>query len=117
MQVNILKYILKYLTIFNRLYSPQEDLYEGEIKQSHLSWVPRDQTSIILQRNMFDVDLALKIKNKPLSLSYAKVVMKEIKNLTGLLSAEKQMKQTTAKLLPTLNVMEESHTVDDLQPQ
>ena len=52
-----------------------------------------------------------------MSVSYAKVVLKEIENLTGLLSAEKQKRQTAAKLLPTLNVMEGSHTVDNLQSQ
>ena len=52
-----------------------------------------------------------------MSVSYYRIVLKEIDNLTGLLACEKQKRQIVNQRFPTLNVMEESHTVDNLQSQ
>lgn len=42
-QIEVLKNILKYITFFNRLFSPQEDFHAFELNQSMMSWIPRAQ--------------------------------------------------------------------------
>ena len=42
-QLNVLKNILRYLTLFNRLFSPEEDLNIPELSDSMLSRIPKAQ--------------------------------------------------------------------------
>ena len=62
------------MTILNRLYSPQEDLTTNEIKQSMMSWVPRDQTTITVQQDIYDMAKALEDRNIPISVSFSRVI-------------------------------------------
>ena len=74
-QLKVLKKILKYITIFNRLFSPQEDFHIPELDGSMLSWIPRAQTQTTLkmyQRIMTD---KLVQKGTPRSISYHEIII------------------------------------------
>ena len=49
-QTTILKRILRYLTIFNRIFSPGKDLDIPELEGSMISWIPKSQTKITLKK-------------------------------------------------------------------
>merc|ERR1712115_390541 len=45
-QQNVIKKILKYLTLYNRVFSPERDLDKNELEGSMLLWIPKSQTQI-----------------------------------------------------------------------
>ena len=49
-QQTVIKKILKYLTLYNRVFSPEKDLDQGELEGSMLSWIPKSQTQISMRK-------------------------------------------------------------------
>ena len=84
-----LKYILKYLTIFNRVFSPVEDFTLNEITQSLLCWMPRTQPILVIQRSRLELLRAKKERGILFSVEYQKSLMKAISKYTALSLAER----------------------------
>ena len=87
-QIEILKKILKYITIFNRLFSPQEDFHAFELNGSMMSWIPRAQQitlSKMYERLMTD---KLELEGIPRSKTYREILTENIATLTTLKAGE-----------------------------
>ena len=91
-QLNVLQYILRYLSIFNRLFSPREKLEVGELRQSMLGWVPRSQIYTLMNFLMTMTD-DLTNFNIPLSESYYQIILWETENLNSLRADEEAKKE------------------------
>ena len=94
-QIKVLKKILKYITIFNRLFSPQEDFHAFELNGSMLSWIPRAQSSTLLKMYERIMNDKLSLEGKPRSISYHEIIIDEIANLMTL-QADEESKRNLA---------------------
>ena len=54
-QQNVIKKILKYFTLYNRVFSPERDLDQNELEGSMLSWIPKSQTQISMRKFIQDI--------------------------------------------------------------
>ena len=86
--LNNLKQIEKHLTIFNRDFSPVEDFTLDEITQSIISWVPRDQSTLVIQRSRSELLQAKTERGIQFSIQYQIIVMQAIAKYTSLKIAE-----------------------------
>ena len=81
--------ILKYLMIFNTVFSPFEDITWEEITQSLLYWVPRNHAVYVIPRLRWEI---IKIRTEqgiPLSVAYKRCLVKAISTYTTLRLAER----------------------------
>ena len=87
-QIEVIKKILQYITIFNRLFSPQEDFHAFELNGSMMSWIPRAQQitlSKMYERIMTD---KLYLEGTPRSRTYREISTEKIATLTTLKARE-----------------------------
>ena len=82
--LDILKDVLKYLMMFNRVFSPFEDLTLDEITQSLLCWVPRNQSVNVIHKIRVEILRARTEQGIPLSVAYKKNLMLAISTYTTL---------------------------------
>ena len=97
-----LKDIYKYLIIYNHVFSPYEDLTLEEISRSQLSWIPRDRSTSVIQRNREELLRARTERGIPYSVGYQKGVMKAIASYSDLLLAERLRSSLSHSLTPPL---------------
>ena len=90
-QLDVLKKILRYLTLFNRLFSP-EDLNVIELSDSMLSSIPKAQPMSAVRSYQKVISDNLSQRAQPRSETYYNIFMHEISNLTRL-SANAESKQ------------------------
>ena len=106
-QTIILKRILKYLTIFNRIFSPGKDLDIPELEGSMISWIPKSQTQITLRKfkqKMLDKQA---LDGTCLSVTYHTILTEELNTITNLHANEETKKHMLgATGLQTLNIVE-----------
>ena len=87
-QIEVLKKILKYITIFNRLFSPQEDFYAFELNQSMLSWISRAQQVALARWYEKVMNDKLQLEGIARSKTYRKILTENIATLTTLKAGE-----------------------------
>ena len=109
-QLKVLKKILRYPTLFNRLFSPEEDLNVPELSDSMLSWIPKAQAMSAVRSYQKVISDNLSLKSQPRSQSYYKIIIHEISNLTRL-SANAKSKENLHGIsgVQTLNIIEEPY--------
>ena len=84
-----LRSILKYLMIFNNIFSPFEDLTWEEITNSLLYWVPRNHAVYVIPRLRSEILKVRTEQNIPLSVAYKKSLMKAISTYSSLRLVER----------------------------
>ena len=75
---------MRYLTLFNRLFSPAEDLNVPELSDSMLSWIPKAQAMSAVRTYQKIMDDNLIHQGLPKSQTYYNILVHEIANLTTL---------------------------------
>ena len=83
-QTVVLKNILKYLTIYNRIFSPKNDLDEPDLEGSMISWIPKSQTQISLRGFMQQMLDKKRLDGSPLCVTYKEILTKELDIITNL---------------------------------
>ena len=79
-QIEVVKKILQYVTIFNRLFLPQgEDFHAFELNSSMMSWIPRAQQMTL--QNMYEEFMTKKLEQEgiPRSQTYGKILTENIR--------------------------------------
>ena len=69
-QTVVIKNILKYLTIYNRIFSPKNDLDEPDLEGSMISWIPKSQTQISLRGFMQQMLDKKRLDGTPVCVTY-----------------------------------------------
>ena len=95
-----LKDIFKYLMIYNHVFSPYEDLTLDEISRSQLSWIPRDRSISVIQRNREELFRARTERGIPYSVGYQRGLMQAISNYSDLHLAERLRSSQSSSLSP-----------------
>ena len=105
-QTVVLKKILKYLTLFNRVFSPTKDLDKAELEGSMLSWIPKSQTQISMRVFMKQMKDKQKLDGTALSVTYHDILTKELNEITDLQANEETKKDMYgATGYQTLNIV------------
>ena len=89
LQIDVVKKILHYVTIFNRLFLPQgDDFHAFELNDSMMSWIP--QTQQMTLQNMYEEFMTKKLEQEgiPRSQTYRKILTENIRKLSTLKSGE-----------------------------
>ena len=86
-QLKVLKHILRYLTIYNKLFSPREKLTSSDLRQSMMGWLPRTQNPTMMNYIKEFTELMVEY-NLPRSVSYHNLIIREIDNWTSLKADE-----------------------------
>merc|ERR1712240_288489 len=112
LQLKVLRRILRYLTLFNRLFSPAEDLNVPELSDSMLSWIPKAQAMSAIRTYQKIMDDNSIHQGLPKSQTYYNILVHEIANLTTL-NANKDAKKNLigAAGFQTLNIVGEDLNV------
>ena len=106
-QTVVLKKLLKYLTIFNRIFSPGKDLDKTELEGSMLSWIPKSQTQISMRQFWQQMKDQQSLDGTSLSVTYHKILTKELDVITDLQANEDTKKHMLgATGYQTLNIVE-----------
>ena len=109
LQLKVLRRILRYLTLFNRLFSPAEDLNVPELSDSMLSWIPKAQAMSAVRTYQKIMDDNLVHQGLPRSQTYYNILVQELANLTTLNANEEAKKNLIgAAGFQTLNIVEEA---------
>ena len=85
-QTVVLKNILKYLTIYNRIFSPENDLDTADLEGSMISWIPKSQAQISLRGFMQQMLDKKRLDGTPLCVTYKEILTKELDIITNLLT-------------------------------
>merc|ERR1712115_354072 len=106
-QQNVIKKILKYLTLYNRVFSPEKDLDQGELEGSMLSWIPKSQTQISMRKFIKEIKEGKDLKGTPFSKTYHDILTKELNIITNLQANEERKKDMYGVTgFQTLNIVE-----------
>ena len=112
----MIKKILKYLTLYNRVFSPVKNLDQGELEGSMLSWIPKSQTQISMRQFMQQMIDKQNLDGTSLSVTYHKILTKELDAITDLQANEDTKKHVLgATGYQTLNIVETA--VDTIMDQ
>ena len=97
---------MRYLTLFNRLFSPAEDLNVPELSDSMLSWIPKAQAMSAIRTYQKIMDDNFIHQGLPRSQTYYNILVHEIANLTTLNANEDAKKNLIgAAGFQTLNIV------------
>ena len=105
-QTIVIKKILKYLTIFNRVFSPAKHLHKAELDGSMLSWIPKSQIQISMRPFMKQMKDKHELDGTALSVTYHDILTKELDEITDLQANEETKKDMYgATGYQTLNIV------------
>merc|ERR1711895_309191 len=107
-QQNVIKKILKYLTLYNRVFSPERDLDKNELEGSMLSWIPKSQTQISMRKFIQEIKEGKELKGDAFSKTYHDILTKELNIITNLQANEETKKDMYGVTgFQTLNIVED----------
>merc|ERR1712115_285284 len=106
-QHTVIKKILKYLTLYNRVFSPEKDLDQGELEGSMLSWIPKSPTQISMRKFIKEIKEEKDLNGTPFSKTYHDILTQELNIITNLQSNEETKKDVYGVTgFQTLNIVE-----------
>ena len=106
-QQTVIKKILKYLTLYNRVFSPDKDLDQGELEGSMLSWIPKSQTQISMRKFIKEIKEEKDLNSTPFSKTYHDILTQELNIITNLQANEETKKDMYGVTgFQTLNIVE-----------
>merc|ERR1712240_278092 len=88
----VIKKILKYLTLYNRVFSPAKGLDQGELEGSMLSWIPNSRTQISMRKFIKEMKEQKDLKGTPFSKTYHDILKQELDVITNLQANEETKK-------------------------
>ena len=72
------------MTIYNRIFSPENDLDTADLEGSMISWIPKSQAQISLRGFMQQVLDKKRLDGTPLCVTYKEILTKELYIITNL---------------------------------
>ena len=100
---------MRYLIIFNKLFSSTYHLSSSDLRQSMMAWLPRMQYPTIMIFLQEITTLMVKY-DTPRSESYLNCITKEMDNLVQFKADEETKKSNVGIKFPTLNIVDQNST-------